>query len=198
VEKADIPFSNIEVGQIYQYKFRMLPIAYTWGVDHKVKVLISSSNYTRYQVNPNLPIEDGDFFRRKPGDGQTYMYNGVEMAPRVAVQRIHFSPDHPAFINLPVYDPNYFVGEEEKDVAGLMGTDMLIYPNPASQVATVHASKPGNYLLQVFNALGQVVYSGTLRDQVDVPTGDLGSGVYFVKLTDQRSGKSASERLVVQ
>jgi predicted acyl esterase len=199
VEKADIPFSNIEAGQVYQYKFRMLPIAYTWGVDHKIKILISSSNYTRYQVNPNLPIEDGEFFRRKPGDGQTYMYNGVEMAPRVAVQRIHFSPDHPAFINLPVYDPNYFVGAEEETVlGGALGTDMLIYPNPASQVATVHASKPGNYLLQVFNALGQVVYSGTLRDQVDVPTGDLGSGVYFVKLIDQRSGKSASERLVVQ
>lgn len=197
VEKADIPFGNIEIGQIYQYKFRMLPIAYTWGKQHKLKVLISSSNYTRYQVNPNLPIHEGDFFRRKPGDGQTYTFNGVEMAPRVAVQRIHFSPEHPCFIHLPVYDPHYFVGEEEAEHTAL-GTDMLIYPNPTQRMATVHASKPGSYHLQVFNALGQLVHDGTLRDQLDLVTDTWQSGVYFVKLVDQRTGKATSERLVIQ
>ncbi|MBK9449566.1 MAG: CocE/NonD family hydrolase [Bacteroidetes bacterium] len=197
VEKADIPFNNIESGQIYQYKFRMLPIAYTWGIDHKVKILISSSNYTRYQVNPNLPIEDGEFFRRKPGDGQTYMYNGVEMAPRVAVQRVHFSPEHPAYINLPVYDPNFFVGEAEAATME-MGTDMLIYPNPTRNIATVHASKPGNYRLQVFNAIGQLVIDGDMREQMELEMGAMQSGVYFVKMIDQKTGKSASEKLVVQ
>jgi hypothetical protein len=163
-----------------------------------MKILISSSNYTRYQVNPNLPIEDGEFFRRKPGDGQTYMYNGVEMAPRVAVQRIHFSPDHPAFINLPVYDENYFVGEEEESVNPTLGTDMLIYPNPTTHIATVHASKPGQYHLQVFNSIGQLVHDTQMRDQVDLSMAEMESGVYFVKLIDQRTGKSASEKLVVQ
>lgn len=196
VEKADIPFQNIEIGQIYQYKFRMLPIAYTWGKGHKVKILVSSSNYTRYQVNPNLPIEDGEFFRRKPGDGQTYVYNGVEMSPRIAVQRLHFSPDHPNFINLPVYDPNFFVGEEE--TVDVVGSDMLIYPNPTRDRATVHASKPGSYQLTVYNAIGQLIVDQPMRDQYELNTGDMKSGVYFVKLMDLRSGKSSTERLVVQ
>jgi predicted acyl esterase len=196
VENKDIPFSNIDIGKIYQYKFRMLPIAYTWGIDHKMKILIGSSNYTRYQVNPNLPIEDGEFFRRKPGDGQTYMYNGVEMAPRVAVQRVHFSPDHPCFINLPVYDPTFFVGETEPQ-GPVENTDMLVYPNPTAQEANVYASKPGNYQVQVLNALGQVVYENTMHDHVTFSVAKFQAGVYFVRMTDLKTAKLATERLVV-
>jgi predicted acyl esterase len=197
VENPNIPFSNIEIGQLYQYKFRMLPIAYTWGINHRVKILISSSNYTRYQVNPNLPIQDGEFFRRKPGDGQTYRYNGVDMAPRVAVQRVHFSPEHPCFINLPVYDPTFFVGEEEA-VDPANATDMLVWPNPTTGQATVHASRPGFYTLQVFNAMGQLVHEDSLREQASFDMGAMQSGVYFVKLIDQKTGNAATEKLVVQ
>jgi hypothetical protein len=197
VENPNIPFSNIEIGQLYQYKFRMLPIAYTWGINHRVKILISSSNYTRYQVNPNLPIQDSEFFRRKPGDGQTYRYNGVDMAPRVAVQRVHFSPEHPCFINLPVYDPTFFVGEEEA-VDPANATDMLVWPNPTTGQATVHASRPGFYTLQVFNAMGQLVHEDSLREQASFDMGAMQSGVYFVKLIDQKTGNAATEKLVVQ
>ena len=35
-----VPFSNIEIGQLYEYQFKMLPIAYTWGKGHKMKILI--------------------------------------------------------------------------------------------------------------------------------------------------------------
>ena len=79
-----------------------------------------------------------------------------------------------------------------------MGTDMLIYPNPTRNIATVHASKPGNYRLQVFNAIGQLVIDGDMREQLELEMGAMQSGVYFVKMIDQKTGKSASEKLVVQ
>jgi len=41
----------------------MLPIAYCWAPGHQMRVLISSANYTKYQANPNLPLNDGEFFR---------------------------------------------------------------------------------------------------------------------------------------
>ncbi len=90
-ENINAAFTNINIGEVYEYHFELLPIAYTWGAGHRMKVLISSSNYNRYQVNANVPISEGDFFRRQPNDGQTYSFNGVEMAPRVATQSIYFS-----------------------------------------------------------------------------------------------------------
>lgn len=144
-----------------------------------------------------MPIQEGEFFRRKPGDGQTYRYNGVDMAPRVAVQRVHFSAEHPCFINLPVYDPTFVVGSEQAH-SPADATDMLVYPNPTTGEATVHASRPGNYTLQVFNSLGQLVHTDTLREQASFDMGAMQSGVYFVKLIDQKTGNAASEKLVVQ
>ena len=99
------PFSNIEIGKTYEYRFKMLPLAYTWGKGHKMKILVSSSNYNRYQVNPNIPIADNEFFRRKPGDGQgtNKTPDGTFMMPRTAVQRIAFSPNNPSNVELPMY-----------------------------------------------------------------------------------------------
>src|ERR1051325_528617 len=53
IENDQIPFKNIDIGKVYEYKFRLMEMGYTWGYGHKLKILISSSNHTRYQVNPN-------------------------------------------------------------------------------------------------------------------------------------------------
>ncbi len=127
-EDINAPFTNIEIGEVYEYEFKMMPIAYAFGKGHQLKVLISSSNYDRYQVNANVPIEAGDFFRRKPGDGQTYTFNGEIMAPRIAEQQIFFSATHPSGIQLPVYDPDRIVSIEESQ---WLKNGLRIYPNPA-------------------------------------------------------------------
>lgn len=102
-ENPNIPFNNIRIDSIYRFKFKMMPLGYTFGKNHKVKILISSSNYGRYQVNPNVPIEQGEFFRRKPNDGQSYTYQGMVYPPRVAQQTVYFSTEFPSEVRLPVY-----------------------------------------------------------------------------------------------
>lgn len=190
----DIPFTNIEIGQTYEYVFEMLPIAYTFGDGHKIKILISSSNYNRYQVNPNVPIMPNEFFRRKPGDGKTYIFEGEEYAPRIAIQRIHFSEDHPTQISLPVYTKQY-TGVEDNEVEAA-GPEMLLYPNPTAGSVTVYMDNGRTYNLNVLNIDGSLVKNmGAFSDNINLDVSDLSQGIYFIELTDTKTHQRFVQKL---
>ncbi len=186
----DTPFTNINIGQVYPYHFQLLPIGYVFGDGHRIKILISSSNYTRFQVNPNLPINDGEFFRRKPGDGRTYMYNvngdpnnAIEMEPRVAIQRVHFSQDDPTQILFPVYTKEYTDVEDAPFLSE--ASEMLVYPNPANDMVSVFLSREGEHELKVLNLDGSLVSDhGTFSDNTDIDVSQLAGGLYIIELTD--------------
>jgi predicted acyl esterase len=181
----DLPYSNINIGEIYEYVFKMMPIGYTFAPGHKLRVLISSSNYTRYQVNPNLPMEDGEFFRRKPGDGQSYYFNGQLMEPRVAVQRVHFSPENPTSINFPVYD-NTFTYTSIKDPLSPDATlDATVFPNPASENVQIFVSKPGDHEVTITDISGRTVTAARFDDNVIINVDGFAQGVYFAVITDK-------------
>ena len=71
-----------------------------------MKILISSSNHTRYQVNANIPVDDDGFYLRTPMDGRSFTYQG-QTFPRKAVQRVAFSPQYPTNISLPIFQPGW-------------------------------------------------------------------------------------------
>lgn len=194
----DIPYSNINIGQIYEYVFKMMPIGYTFAKGHRMRILINSSNYTRYQVNPNLPLEDGEFFRRKPGDGQFYMYQGQAMFPRVAIQRVHFSPEHPTSVNFPVFNSDY----QYTPVSNVQATpkfDVSVFPNPASEKVQVFANQPGNHDLIITDISGRVVYTGNFDDNVILNTEKFGKGLYFATVSDaNRKGERVTKKFIVQ
>lgn len=187
----EIPYTNIDIGKIYEYKFQMLPIAYTFGKGHRIKILISSSLYTRWQVNPNLPINDGEFFRRKPGDGRTYIFNGVEMSPRVATQRIAFAPEYPTNIELPVYMGGYSISVPENE--GI--SNMNVYPNPAQGQLNVVLSDVGEYTLSIFDLEGKLISTQQKTgNKFQTSVGSLASGVYIVEVVDSKTGDKTSQR----
>jgi predicted acyl esterase len=191
-----IPFENIEIGELYEYEFNMLPIAYTFGVGHRIKVLISSSNWTRYQVNPNLPIMPGEFFRRQPGDGRTYTFEGEEMEPRVAVNSIHFAPDHPSNITLPVYGAPLSVSAEDDDVLPTR-PDVLLHPNPTNGEVSIYVGDKEQYRITVFDISGGEVGGGELfRERTTIDASGLAPGVYFVELRGEKNGERIVNRLV--
>lgn len=190
----EIPFTNINIGDIYEYYFETLPIAYTFGDGHKIKILISSSNFTRFQVNANVPIEPGEYFRRKPGDGKTYIFEGEEYAPRVAVQRIHFSPDHPTQIQLPIYTKEY-TGIDDP-VAEEAGPQLLVYPNPADDFVTVFMDNGRNYNVNILNLDGSLVRTeNSFKDYTNLDVSELSQGVYFIELTDTETNERFVEKL---
>jgi len=193
--KADsIPFTNIDIGKIYEYKFRMLPMAYTFGDGHKVKILISSSLYTRWQVNPNLPINDGEFFRRKPGDGRTYVFNGVEMSPRVAVQRVAFAPEYPTNIEMPVYQGGYSTSVQENMMPQLQ---LVIYPNPVQNALNIYMSDPSDYSVSIYDIEGKLIRTLAANgDRLTMNVNDLAAGSYIVNVLDKKTDEKRSGRFV--
>lgn len=189
----DVPFTNIEANQLYEYKFRMYPMGYTFGKGHKVKILISSSNFTRYQVNPNLPIEDGEFFRRKPGDGQTYNYNGVEMDPRIAVQRLHISDMHQCWIDLPVYTQS-ILSAEETPIKDVLVLD--VFPNPTADFVNIYMNRNAEYTLTIYNLQGQQVLQTTVNGtQAQVDVHGLNNGIYTIQLLESKTGATLTKKL---
>ena len=193
----NIPYSNIEIGQMYEYVYKMLPIAYCWAPGHQIRVLISSSNYTKYQPNANLPLNDGEFFRRNPGDGQSYNFQGVDMMPRVAIQRVHFSNDNPTNIAFPVFSSTYPTSIVQ--VPGKANFDINVFPNPATDKVQVFANQPGEHELTVTDVTGGQIATARFDDNVILNTGQYSKGIYFVMVTDvNNASNKATRKFIVE
>ena len=194
----NIPYTNINIGQIYDYLFKMLPISYCWAPGHQIRVLISSANYTKYQANANLPLNDGEFFRRNPGDGQSYNFQGVDMLPRVAVQRVHFSPDNPSNIAFPVFNKN-FISTGVQPVSSTYNFDINVFPNPATDKVQVFANQQGEHELTITDITGNVITTARFDDNVILNTTQYSKGIYFVTVDDaNNASKRVTRKFVVQ
>jgi hypothetical protein len=194
----DIPYSNINIGQIYEYVFKMMPIGYTFAKGHKIRVLISSTNYTRYQANPNIPLNDGEFFRRKPGDGQYYIFNGTPMYPRVAVQRVHFSPENPTSINFPVYNNNFTYNQIPQLTADSK-FDISVFPNPAVDKIQIFTNMEGDHEVVISDIAGRKITTAKFDDNIIFNTETYSKGIYFATVTDiNNPSYKATKKFTVQ
>jgi predicted acyl esterase len=191
----NIPFTNITAGELYEYYFAGMPIAYTFGKGHKMRVMICSSNHTRYQVNPNLPSEEGEFFRRQPADGQTYVFNGQEMEPRVAVQRVAHSPEHPSRVILPVYQKNVTGVDKLVDVKSTIEAE--VYPNPTSGMVTILANRSDELQFKIYNSMGQIFMEGKFNETVQFDASSLNSGIYFIEILNKKGKEKLVKKLSV-
>ncbi len=196
-DKEDInaPFTNIESGITYEYYFNMLPIAYTFGKEHKVKIIISSGNYQRYQSNPCIPMNDGEFFRRKPGQNKTYVFQGKEMAARKSLQQVFFAPGKETRVILPVYGKS--VVTSTKPVAMKPSLDITLFPNPVKDVLQAYISEPGQYNVQVLNVVGQEIRSLLSNEQIRMDISSLPAGVYMLNVSNRSdASKTQSVKFV--
>lgn len=193
-ENINATYSNITEGEIYEYVFNLLPIAYTFGHNHKIKILISSSNWPRYQCNANVPIEDGDFFRRKPNDSKTYTYNSVVYFAREAEQEIHFSPSHKTQIILPLF------GEIQDTVSSVTNLieekNILVYPNPSQGVFHIQMINKNSEksILKIKNTLGKIIFTKTFKNSISVNIKNQAKGIYFIEI--ENNNNVFSEKII--
>ncbi len=83
-ESCETP-SLLEAGTIYEYRIEVGVTGNVFQVGHRLRLEISSSNFPRFDRNPNT--------------GNTY---GVDAQLRVAHQTVHHSADHPSHVRIPV------------------------------------------------------------------------------------------------
>lgn len=196
-ENDAIPFTNIAADSLYEYKFRMLPIAYTFGKGHKIKVLISSTNYPRYQPCPNVPLEPGSFLRRRPYEARSIEFRGETLYPRKAVNTMAISDIYAGGITFQVLGGNMLnVNREEAFSPTNKANELAMYPNPARERVQLTMETPGNYRLEVRNPMGQRVLSGQFSQQYSLRIGELPAGVYLVKVSNPATGEAFSRKLV--
>ena len=188
-ENPDLAYANIQVDQIYEYQFNLLPIAYTFGKEHKMKILISSSNYPRYMSNPNIPIEDGDFFRTRPNDGQTYIYQGQTYSPRIAENSIFFSDSLASKIDFPIYGNNPHV-QIDRIVDLNKNNTLKIQPNPTSDFLTITRKDISSGIISIYDNLGRLVIQSFMNEiQLRLNVKHLTKGIYRLCYVDEFSGK---------
>jgi predicted acyl esterase len=190
LEDINATFSNIQIGDVYEYQFECLPIAYTFGRGHRMKVLISSSNYPRYQSNPNVPIQPGDFYRRPSGDqSKTYTYLGQTYSARVADNSIMISDQYPSRIELPVMNvlqPTATVNAE------LEKLNFTLMPNPAISEIIIHTDNSSEYSWRIINAFGQELLHGNFNEKsTQLNIENLAAGLYHLELTDLQKNKKS-------
>ena len=188
VEDINAPFSNIQIDQIYEYQLECLPIAYTFGRDHRMKVLISSSNYPRYQSNPNVPIEPGDFYRRPSGDSsRSYSFQGQTYTMRIADNSIAFSDSFATRIELPVLNaqqPTFVDRTESSEI------ELTLAPNPATTELQLRLSQTGSYQLRLFDASARLLRVENFQaDTYNLPVQELAAGLYRVELIEAKTQK---------
>ncbi|MBA3900652.1 MAG: CocE/NonD family hydrolase [Bacteroidetes bacterium] len=195
-ENINLPYSNINIGQTYELEFNLLPIAYCFGYEHKIKVLISSSNWPRYQSNPNLPMGNGEFFRREPKDGKSYSFNGIIMFPRKATQNLYFSPNEPSQIILPKFNGTPLAFEENEKIIDDFILD--VFPNPTADLLHIQLNKSGNYNCFLYNIMGQEMLSVKINDssQSKINLQDFPKGVYVIFVVNQKQQKAIRKVLV--
>jgi len=70
--------------------------------------------------------------------------------------------------------------------------EFSIYPNPTSEVFLISCS--GEFNFEIFDALGQLVSSGSGKDKREVSMSNLSDGIYFVKVIS--GSKSNSLQLI--
>ena len=77
----------LEPGEIYEFVFQLYPTSNVFKKGHRIRLDISSSNWPRFDVNPNT---GGDL--------------GVERRFEIAEQAIYHDPEHPSHVVLPIIE----------------------------------------------------------------------------------------------
>lgn len=197
-EDRDAPWSNIVPDSIYEYKFQMLPIGYTFGHGHKIKVLVSSTNYPRYQPCSNIPLNPGEFFRRRPLEVRPYSYNGQQVFPRQSVNTLYVGPQYPSHIDMPIYGKAIeFEGTTARPSA-VVQPNLTAFPNPATDALNVQLDRPGRYTAQLYNQLGQVVRTAAFEYSTQISVGGLPRGVYSLRVTSEDATTLQTRQVVLQ
>jgi len=179
-------YSNLQSGQIYELEFKMMPIAYTFGSQHQIKILISSSNYPRYQCNPNLPIEEGEFFRRDVGDGQSYEFEGVPMNPRIALQSLYFGVNNMSQMILPVFTGDE-TGFAEQDI---QNNPSKLWPNPTQKTVSLEFITEGIHEVHIRSINGPLVFRKTFHQKQGIlDMSPYSAGIYFLEVTNENKEK---------
>jgi hypothetical protein len=88
----------------------------------------------------------------------------------------------------------------EKPNNPLAPFEIKIYPNPNNGLLTIGINQEGNYLLKVYNTIGQLVAQSSLglgTTTINLQSKNVGAGLYFVEISNEQQQRLKVEKMVV-
>ena len=80
-----------------------------------------------------------------------------------------------------------------------MQQSACVYPNPFNSVATIRFSKPGKHYMDILDVTGKVLFSMECGGaQYEFSRGSLATGIYFVRVLDDKKQLASINKVVVQ
>lgn len=73
-----------------------------------------------------------------------------------------------------------------------------VYPVPATDVLHISSTYTQPLQVNMINAVGQSVWKTTMTGQSDIPTGSMAKGMYYIQLTDARTGEHTVKTAVLR
>ncbi len=112
---------------------------------------------------------------------------------------------------------NYQTGDELIDVESLLANDPLltgakekentvatqiqpfIYPNPASNTASIYLSKKAEYKVRLLSITGQrILQTDSFNDRITVDLKNIPAGLYIVEVQDTQTNERAARKIIVE
>jgi len=172
--------TNILNNQYYYLQFEMLPLAHTFGKNHKIKILLSSSNFPKYQSNPQIPIESNQFFRWWPGSTATHNFQGNNLSASTSTITYDFTQAFPNYIEFPV-SKKYPVTSISKEIIE-NNTYYKFYPNPLRDKLSIEFNDEVTTEIMIYDLSGKLLISKNVNhiNRVEIDTQGLSSGAYIL------------------
>lgn len=162
----------LEPGEVYEVDLEFEHLAHTFLQGHQIRLVITSSNYPRFNRNMNTGEE------MYPDSNIDTLVN-----PLVANNSIHFGGMYNSAIMLPVDESSVGIEEISKNLA------VSIFPNPVTEYLNIHSNSRMS-AIKIFDILGNVLYT---KNEINsnfelIKAANFPAGTYLLKV-EQENGK---------
>lgn len=172
-------------GEIVPISIKLPPTAIVFNSGHRLKIAISSSNFERFEVNPNTDQPLYDFSEK-----------------RIAENTVHWQPGFASRVILPAIATCLGISGKESVLPGFHLANN--YPNPfnATTVITYELPEISEVELSIFNQHGQCVRQlvntilargtyQTIWNGQDETGSSVASGVYYCRFQTPNASKTS-------
>ena len=176
--ETDEAFLNPE--EVYPVTLKFDPLANTFKTGHRLRLIVSSSNYPRYNRNMNT-------------GGEMYPNGNIDtlVNPLVANNTIFVNNSYPSRLEIPLADPISSVSKNTLDQ-----TRIIVFPNPANDYLLVD-HLPSNGQIQLFDSNGQLQFKQPFQETtLRISLSDLVKGVYWMEIMDAQ-GAAEIKKVII-
>ena len=169
----------LKKGNVYEYELAFDHLANTFKAGHKIRLIITSSNYPKFNRNMNTGDE------MYPNTNADTLVN-----PEIANNSLWFGSQYPSQLTFPTvnYSPDFI--SEKPEIQKLK-----IYPNPSNGNFQLDKSLIGANVL-VYDMKGKLLIESVKIKSTKLNFTELKSGNYVIKV--QKNGNSFRNKLVIE